>query len=230
MKSTEKNVEKFYSELRFPGIYSADDLQALQRPTGNYYLDIIENYVCKANTIMDAGCGTGLVTNLMAMRWPSKQFIGLDFSQSLETAKSFAAQNSLNNVQFQHQDLVRLWHGQPQDLVICQGVLHHIPRYHLALHNLLHHMSPHGSMLLGLYHPWGKQVQRWLQLVYENQMLCKDQTENPFESTFDLGQLRGMVQGYNVKVVGPTIFGSAALASMAKARSGAIVMYEVSRA
>lgn len=228
MKDIENKVENFYSRINFPGSYSLDDLAALEKPTGNYYLDTIEQFVEPASRILDAGCGSGLVTNLMAMRWPAKVFVGHDFSQSIDIAQKFAVRYGIDNVSYRKRDLTKFEKDRDYDLIICQGVLHHIPNYRLALHNLLATLSPFGHLILGVYHPWGKWLQKTFDLNYEVPVLQRDQLENPFEICFTHDQLEKIAPAYYIRTIGPRILGSAALASVAKARSGAIVLYRIS--
>jgi SAM-dependent methyltransferase len=227
MNDTETKVRDFYDRLAFPGHYTWQDLQELGSPTGNYYLDIIEQRVSQAQRILDAGCGSGLITNLMAHRWPDKKFVGIDFAASIKLADRFADQHRLFNVVYQHQDITAHWSSLPYDLIICQGVLHHIPKHELALTNLLKYLRPQGTLLLGLYHPWGKRLQQMLPPRFESITLQQDQEINPYERCFTAGELRRMLPQHTVRVVGPRLAGSAALGSLLKYQSGGIVMYEV---
>lgn len=77
--------------------------------------------------ILDAGCGTGLITRHLAAQFPQAQLFGCDMS---EERLEFARQKSLSlgNTSFSREDLSALNYSNHYfDLVICRYVIQHIP-------------------------------------------------------------------------------------------------------
>lgn len=229
MKNMETPVSKFYSNIAFPGHYSLPDLARYGDPVENPYLAILEKYVRHANSVLDAGCGTGLTTNLFAYRNPSINFTGVDFSKSVDWARNFAQRNFINNVTFVKDDLVNFDCTRTFELVICQGVLHHIPDYNQALSNLKSLISPGGRMILGLYHPWGKLAKKFISIDYGSNTLYQDQENNPIELSFSKKQVKQLTQEFDIVDTYPSLLSSVALPALFNYRNGGLVVYVLER-
>ena len=225
----ETTVSKFYSNIAFPGHYSLPDLDSYGDPIENPYLDILEKYVRQANSVLDAGCGTGLTTNLFAYRNADTDFVGVDFSNSVDWARDFAQNNSINNVTFVKDNLVEFNCTCTFDLVVCQGVLHHIPEYKQALSNLKSLVSPGGRMILGLYHPWGKLAKQVISIDYDSDTLYQDQENNPFELAFSKKQVKQLTQEFNIVDTYPSLLSNVALPALFNYRNGGLVVYVLER-
>lgn len=186
------SIRQFYDELNFPGPYTRQALDYHRPRIRNQYIQLIDGCVTAGQTILDVGCGTGLITNLLALRYPDKQFTAIDFSRSLDWAEDFRHRQHIQNVRFQKVDFLE-WHtDQRFDCVICQGVLHHMPDTHTAAKKLSDLVKPGGRLLVAVYHPWGKILKRFVHLDYRNHILHRDQEQHPFELTFEPRTLRRM--------------------------------------
>jgi 2-polyprenyl-3-methyl-5-hydroxy-6-metoxy-1,4-benzoquinol methylase len=177
------NIKDFYNELEFPGRYTKQQMNSYDFCPSNTYLKFIHQHLADGMNVLDAGCGTGLITNLFATRFKSK-FVAVDFANSINYGRRYAQQNNIQNVEWLQQDLVDYTSAEKFDVIICQGVLHHIPNYQQALENLKKCLAPGGVLLLGLYHPLGKFLQKLLPIRYVNKILKTDQISNPFELSF----------------------------------------------
>jgi len=124
-----QQIKQFYNCIGFPGKYTIDQLRQYGNPIENPYLRIIESQIANNQLILDAGCGTGLTTNLFSLRHPDCEFVGVDFANSIDQAKIFCETNNIKNVKFVKQDLIDIKFDKSFDIVICQGVLHHVPEY-----------------------------------------------------------------------------------------------------
>jgi SAM-dependent methyltransferase len=162
---------------------------------------------------------------LFAYRNPSINFTGVDFSNSVDWARDFAHTNSINNVTFVKDDLVNFDCTCTFDLVICQGVLHHIPDYKQALSNLKSLISPGGRMILGLYHPWGKLAKQFISIDYGSNTLYQDQENNPFELSFSKKQVKQLTQEFDIVDTYPSLLSSVALPALFNYRNGGLVVY-----
>jgi len=149
-----EQIREFYDRLQFPGHYAIDDLNYHWPEIQNFYLRIISTHV-QGNLVLDIGSGTGLVTNVVARYHPDKKFTGIDFAQGAVFAENFARTHAINNASFKIKNLFDLDIRKKFDTVICQGVLHHIPDQERAVQHLVDLISPGGTLILGVYHPWG---------------------------------------------------------------------------
>jgi len=85
----------------------------------------IEAHLPAEGTILDLGCGHGVLTNYLALRSPRRRVIGLDLSeQRIAVARSCA----LPNAEFRVQD-VFLLERLPCQAIIVADVLHHLRSY-----------------------------------------------------------------------------------------------------
>jgi SAM-dependent methyltransferase len=224
-----QSIKNFYNRIAFPGHYSIEQLINYGSPIENKYLRVIEQQIGNNQSILDAGCGTGLITNLFALRHPDCVFTGIDFSDSLDWANDFAQSNSIENTQFIKQDLTKIKFDQRFDLVICQGVLHHIPDYKNVLELLKQAVRPSGKLILGLYHPAGKIAKKFFNINYKSDILFQDQEFNPFETSFTFNQVKEMTIGWKITQYAPKIVNSISLSALFNYKNGGLVIYILER-
>jgi len=217
-------VKQFYDQLQFPGPYSLEQLQAYGDPIENYYLRCIDRELAPGQQVLDAGCGSGLTTNLFALRYPTSEFTGMDFAASVGLAERFAQTNAIENVKYIKQDLAQARFMTQYDRVICQGVLHHIPQYQQVARKLAEAVRPGGRLVLGLYHPWGKLLKRLTRIDYGSQILEADQESNPFELAFTPDQAQALVPELELITRRPCWLGSA-VPALFNSRNGGLTVY-----
>lgn len=187
-------IKNFYSKNPFPGLYTMEDIQRYQGQ--NRYLSFISNYLHNKSSVLDAGCGSGFISNYFAYNNKNTKFTSVDFSDALDHSRKISQQLNLKNIIYHKEDLCNWKNKQKFDVVLCQGVLHHIPDYKTALENLKSFLKPNGIFLIGLYHPWSKWLQKILPKSYNNKVLEIDQEKNPFELSFTKTQVINMFQKY----------------------------------
>jgi 2-polyprenyl-3-methyl-5-hydroxy-6-metoxy-1,4-benzoquinol methylase len=191
-------VKSFYDINQFPGHYTLEGLQYHIPKTQNPYLELIENYITSdVKTVIDVGCGTGVIANLFAMKNPTVNFTACDFADSIAFAEKFATEHNISNIKYQQVDFLEFGstHDTQYDLVICQGVLHHIPEYETAIKYLTKLIKPGGTLILGVYNPYGKILKKFFKINYLNDILYKDQELNPFETSFTVQQIKNYFNG-----------------------------------
>lgn len=200
-----EEIKKFYSELHFPGRYEREDLDFYHaQGIHNVYLREIDRVIDHGMTVLDIGCGTGLVTNLFASKYRSI-FTAIDFADSIDHAIDYANNNNLTNTNWIKADFLLHDFGAARfDLVICCGVLHHIPQHQTALVKIKSLMAPSGKLALAVYNPWGKFLKRVVRLDYQSDILYRDQEHNPFEISFSDRQVRRMCQDLDFQSVVPS--------------------------
>lgn len=219
-------VQEFYNQIQFPGHYTAAGLAYHQDQIKNPYLKIIDQQITKNTSVLDVGCGTGLISNLMAIRHPTSSFTGIDFADSIDYATSFATANKIKNVQFERHDFVNYPVAAKFDVVICQGVLHHITKQQEAITKLKQLVKPNGVLVLGLYHPWGKIVKRFCNIDYKNKTLWQDQEHNPFEDSYTFKQVLQEFPEFSFETAYPYVLDTfIAVPSFFNYRNGGLVTY-----
>lgn len=193
--NTIDQVKNFYSKLQFPGHYSDKQIDYHLPIPKNGYLKIIDQYLDHNQSILDVGCGTGLISNLFAKKYSTSNVVGVDFSDSVDYAVAFAQQHDINNVTFVKENFVNYDPGVKFDRIICQGVLHHMPDYHNMINKLKSMLNPNGLLIIGLYHPAGKILKKFININYKNRILEIDQEQNPYETSFDFAQVSKLCSG-----------------------------------
>jgi 2-polyprenyl-3-methyl-5-hydroxy-6-metoxy-1,4-benzoquinol methylase/uncharacterized protein YbaR (Trm112 family) len=104
---------------------------------------------CRGKTILDAGCGNGILTSLLGEHFET--VIGVDLGTSVVQA---ALRNSRSNVHFVQGDLMHPpFRGSCADVLISLGVLHHTPNTELAFSCLAPLVTSGGRMYVWLYKP-----------------------------------------------------------------------------
>jgi 2-polyprenyl-3-methyl-5-hydroxy-6-metoxy-1,4-benzoquinol methylase len=179
-----QDVKNFYNVVKFPGEYTKQQLEEYDSINNNLYLQFINKHLSQKQSIVDIGCGSGLVTNVLAMHHRDCSFTALDFSNSLAIGKTYANNNSLKNTKWIQADFIAHNFQMQFDVVICQGVLHHMPDYKIALEKLKTLVKPGGVLLLGVYNPLGKFLKKFFKISYHSNTLYQDQEHNPFETSF----------------------------------------------
>ncbi len=200
-----EKIKKFYSDLHFPGRYTTEDLIFYdQSGIHNIYLTEIDKILTDGIAVLDVGCGTGLVSNLFARKYKSN-FTSIDFSDSIDYAKKFAKSNNINNVTWIKQDFLEFDTNKKYDVIICCGVLHHIPQYQTALAKLKSLLKPNGILVLAVYNKYGKVLKKIFKIKYNSNILYEDQENNPYELSFTHNQVMSMCKDLQFKKVAPSI-------------------------
>lgn len=182
-------IREFYDALMFPGMYDLAGIRYHGLEIRNPYLALIDRYVARAASALDIGCGTGYVSNLMAYRHPRCEITGIDFGRGLNYAHEFAQQHALTNASYHQRDFMQLDIQQQFDVVVAQGVLHHIPEFDRALDRAKRLVTDQGILIIGLYHPWGKILKKYVTIDYDSEILEQDQEHHPYEISYTLDQL-----------------------------------------
>ena len=198
-----KQVKDFYNKHPFPGPYTATSVKEY---TGqNRYISFIAENIKNSFKVLDAGCGTGFITNYLAQTYPDKQFVGVDFADSMDYAVKIKKQLQRPNLKFIKEDLTQFTTDDTFDTIICQGVLHHIPDYKQTLTRLKNMLTNNGIFIIGLYHPWGKTLQKWMPKDYHSRTLEVDQEHHPFELSFWSKNVRQLFEGYKFIASNPGV-------------------------
>ncbi len=100
----------------------------------------------KCKSVLDAGCGSGLLGRYLQDLYPSIKYSGCD--QSLERIK-FAKENNPKELNFFQADLYdEDFTKEKYDLIITRYVLHHLETPKKMLANLKNRLNPNGRIVI----------------------------------------------------------------------------------
>jgi 2-polyprenyl-3-methyl-5-hydroxy-6-metoxy-1,4-benzoquinol methylase len=217
------NLKEFYDQNPFPGPYTLSQL-TYGDTLPNRYLAQIDQYLDHGQTVLDIGCGTGLVSNLFATRYRS-DFVGIDFSTAADYAQQFANENTITNARFVKQDFFEYTSSQTFDVVICQSVITHVADDVAAMRKINSLMHPGATLLIGVYNNWGN----WAKKTWPskgNDRLHLDQYQCPFEVAHSHQQVLQLCEGMTMLSVIPSVNNQlVALCSLFNKANGGLTLY-----
>lgn len=128
--------------------------------------------------VLEAGCGVGAQTRILARRSPEARLVSVDLSsESLALARAAIAKEGLGNVEFQTADLFELPFAEASfDHAFVCFVLEHLRRPEDALRALLRVLRPGGSLTViegdhgsALFHPQSPRAERTIECLNQAQ-------------------------------------------------------------
>ena len=101
------------------------------------------------NTLLDVGCGTGPMIELLTKKYPNKHYTGLDLTpKMIEVANA----KNLPNTQFVVGDSENLpFEPESFDAVICANSFHHYPNPQKFFDGVYRVLKPNGRLILRDY-------------------------------------------------------------------------------
>lgn len=133
------------------------------------------------SSVLEAGCGVGAQTVILARNSPDARFTSIDVSaESLDHARRRAADADLQNVTFQQADILDLpFRHESFDHVFVCFVLEHLAEPDRALQMLKSRLRPGGTLTViegdhgsTFFHPDGANARRAIQCLVELQELA----------------------------------------------------------
>jgi protein-L-isoaspartate O-methyltransferase len=103
----------------------------------------------KNSLVLEAGCGVGAQTKIIAPKNPDSNFISVDLSEdSIREAKELIKSSGIHNVEFRQADIYHLpFKDETFDSVIVCFVLEHLHNPIQALHELKRVLKKGGAMI-----------------------------------------------------------------------------------
>ena len=109
----------------------------------------ITNKLSQGIRVLDVGCGSGRVINLMAKNFPSSHFHGYDFSvEGITNARDEMKKLGLKNITFEQQDAARFDQVEHFDLITAFDAIHDQAHPDKVLENIRRSLKPDGVFLM----------------------------------------------------------------------------------
>ncbi len=159
----------FYNDIKFPNYDDVDDFGSLlDKSRRNIFVKKLDDEIPMRSNILEAGCGTGQMS--IALSRYARQVYGIDLSKgSLVEAKKFIETNNIKSVHLFRMNIFKLFfEDNTFDIIISNGVLHHTYNPKLAFSKLVKVLKPGGIIIIGLYHRYGRIIQKIRQNLIKN--------------------------------------------------------------
>ena len=145
---------------------SRDSLQTKARRS--IFADLLDQQLPPNTLILEAGCGTGQLSNFLGMH-SQRRVIGADMCMnSLRLAKGFRNKFVIVNADFLQMNLFRPpFVDGTFDVIISNGVLHHTADPLTGFCSLAAKLKPGGLFVVGLYNQLGRLPTIWRRRIIE---------------------------------------------------------------
>ena len=162
-------ITDFYDVAPFPNYKNNQSISELiNTGRSNLFISQIVRLLKPGDKFLEAGCGTGQVTNFLAASTNATIF-GSDLTyESLKLGAEFRNKNNLANAHFiRHNILQSPLPENYFDYVWCSGVLHHTPDPYGGYVKLLSSLKPGGLIFIGLYNKYARIRTVFRQKLYQ---------------------------------------------------------------
>ena len=153
-----QNVKSFYEKNPFPNYDGMDSRWSLiEKAERGVFAKLLDEQIPAGARILEAGCGTGQLSNFLGLSGGRTVF-GTDICMnSLTLGQGFKEKNRIHNTSFFQMDLFRpAFKPESFDLVISNGVLHHTSNPLGGFQSILRLVKKNGYILIGLYNTYGR--------------------------------------------------------------------------
>ena len=162
-------VKEFYEKTPFPNYDDMDSRDSLMtKARRGIFADLLDKQLPPNALLLEAGCGTGQLSNFLGMHW-QRRVIGADMCMnSLRLAKGFRNKFRIVNADFLQMNLFRPPFADGTfDVIISNGVLHHTADPATAFRSLAAKLKPGGIFIVGLYNWLGRLPTLWRRRIIE---------------------------------------------------------------
>ena len=156
-------VKEFYEEVPFPNYDDLDNSESLRsKARRNIFADLLDRQLPPNALVLEAGCGTGQLTNFLGLH-SRRRVIGADMCMnSLGLANGFRSKFAIANATFLQMNLFRPpFMDETFDVIISNGVLHTTGDPEGGFKSLTAKLKPGGFFIVGLYNWIGHLSTRW---------------------------------------------------------------------
>jgi trans-aconitate 2-methyltransferase len=127
--------------------WDAGEYEELSAPQTRWGAGVLERLDARGDeAAIDAGCGTGRVTELLLGKLPRGSVLAVDGSEAMVEAarRRFAGEP---RVRVERQDLLRLEVAEPVDLIFSTATFHWIRDHERLFERLARALKPHGRLV-----------------------------------------------------------------------------------
>ena len=131
--------------------WDASEYEALSAPQTSWGAGLLEVFLERRGlrgdeVVVDAGCGTGRVTELLLRHLPDGMVLAVDASENMVGAarRRFAGEP---RVRVEHQDLLHLELERPVDVIFSTATFHWIKDHDLLFERLARALKPGGRLV-----------------------------------------------------------------------------------
>lgn len=148
-------LTKTSSLLSYEGINNR--FQFREKINDNLLFNMLDAQLPRDAVVLEAGCGTGQLSNYLAMS-PWRRVIGADIEQiSLIEAEKFRCQFEINNSAFLRMNVFHMpFKPESFDVIISTAFLHRTGDAKLAFAKLVEKLKAGGLIVIGLYNRYAK--------------------------------------------------------------------------
>lgn len=151
-------VRAFYEENPFPHYDDFDTGATLrQKAEKGVFARQLDYEIPPGALILEAGCGTGQLSNFLGLT-AGRSVFGTDIClNSLKLARGFKEKNHIANVDFFQMNIFRpIFKPESFHFVVSNGVLHSTGDPFLGFQTLVKLVKKGGFIMIGLYHAYGR--------------------------------------------------------------------------
>ena len=151
-------VSAFYEQNPFPNYESIDSRASLvEKAREGIFGKALDTAIGENARILEAGCGTGQLSNFLGL-CAGRQVFGADLCMnSLRLAHQFKVAQSIGNVTFLQMNLFRpAFKAASFNVVISNGVLHHTADPFEGFRSIGRLVRAGGYIVVGLYNKFGR--------------------------------------------------------------------------
>lgn len=220
-----QKMKAFYETTPFPNYDDIDSKWALiEKAEKGLFANLLNRQIKPGSKILEAGCGTGQLSNYLGIA-PNRLVFGADMCvHSLSLAESFRQRNEILNTTFLQMNLFRpAFRPGIFDVVISNGVLHHTSDPYGGFVSILRLLKKDGMIVIGLYNKYGRfftDVRRLIfsvsgqTLAFLDPQLSRispgtpkrkawfaDQYQNPHESKHSIDEVLSWFKKNNVEFI-----------------------------
>lgn len=157
-KDVTETMRSFYERTPFPNYDDIDSRWSLREKAGKgLFASLLDDQIPHGARVLEAGCGTGQLSNFLGMTHGRTVFAADMCLNSLALAHGFKSGNGIENTAFLQMNLFRpAFRPESFDLVISNGVLHHTSDPKLGFRSIAKLVKKGGFIIVGLYNSFGR--------------------------------------------------------------------------